>query len=169
MPRPDQVTIILGTRRDGGEVGDIDTEVIGYAYKPTPPGRVQVMLLEQTAHWFTMPDPTCPHRGISWLSPVIGEIQADKAATAHKLKFFENGATANTAVTLDANLSPDEFAEWVDLFEEGHKGALNAYKTLFLAGGADAKVIGADMVQMDFTNTQGHGEARASRRSSRES
>lgn len=161
VPRPDWVTIVLGNRREGGKVGDIDTEVIGYAYKPNGAGdRVQVMLPEHTAHWFTMPDPSCQWRGISWLNPVIAEVEADIATTAHKKAFLTNGATANMVVTLDANLSPDEFEEWTELFDEGHKGALNAYKTIYLAGGADAKVVGADMQQMDFVNTQGHGEAR---------
>ena len=63
-------------------------------------------------------------------------------------------------VTLDASMSPEEFDAWVDKFEEGHKGALNAYKTIFLAGGADAKVVGADLQQIEFKVTQAHGETR---------
>jgi len=35
-----------------------------------------------------------------------------------------------------------------------------AYRTLWLAGGADVKVIGADMKQLDFKVTQGAGETR---------
>lgn len=160
VARPDWVTIVLGSRREDGKVGDIDTEVIGYAYRNNGGGDIRVLLPEHVAHWFSMPDPACPYRGISWLNPVLTEISADNAATLHKKMFFENGATANTVVTMDSNLDPDEFEEWVELFEGDHKGVLNAYKRLYLAGGADAKVIGADMVQMDFTNTQGHGEAR---------
>src|SRR5205823_2138143 len=30
-------------------------------------------------------------RGMSWLTPVLREIQADTATTRHKQKFFENG------------------------------------------------------------------------------
>jgi hypothetical protein len=39
-------------------------------------------------------------------------------------------------------------------------GALNAYKTLYLGGGADVKVIGTDLKQIDFKVTQGAGETR---------
>jgi hypothetical protein len=39
-------------------------------------------------------------------------------------------------------------------------GVSNAYKTLFLAGGADVRVVGADLKQMDFKVTQGAGETR---------
>jgi hypothetical protein len=41
-----------------------------------------------------------------------------------------------------------------------HEGAGNAYQTMWLAGGADAKVVGADMRQLDFKITQGAGETR---------
>jgi hypothetical protein len=37
-----------------------------------------------------------------------------------------------------------------------------AYKTLYTGGGADVRVIGADMRQLDFAITQGHGETRVS-------
>jgi phage portal protein BeeE len=159
-PRPDWVTIVLGTRREDGKVGDIDTEVLGYAYKPNGHGEPQVMLPEHTAHYMPVPDPGLQWKGISWLQPVIGEIRGDNSAATYKRKFFDNGATANMVVTLDASITPEEFDAWVDKFEEGHKGALNAFKTIYLAGGADAKVVGANMQQIDFKSTQAHDEAR---------
>jgi hypothetical protein len=93
---------------------------------------------------------------------------------SHKRTFFDNGAKLGYVVTLDpeGKLNPDQFKEWVSTFKTGHEGALNAYKTLFLSAGADVKVVGADMKQIDFSNVQGHGEtricaaARGSRRSS---
>lgn len=160
IPRPDWVSVILGSRRPDGEAGDIDTEVLGYAYRTNGSGDPKILLPEQVAHFYTTPNPIFQWRGTSWLQTVLVEIMADKAATHHKLKFFENAATSNTVFTLDANLDPDEFNDWVDKFEDAHQGVKNAYKRIFLAGGADAKVIGADMVQMDFVNSQGHGEAR---------
>ena len=41
-----------------------------------------------------------------------------------------------------------------------HAGAANAYKTLYLAPGADVQVVGKDFQQMDFANTQGRDETR---------
>jgi hypothetical protein len=35
---------------------------------------------------------------MSWLTPVLREIQADQSMTTYKRKFFENGATPNLVV-----------------------------------------------------------------------
>ncbi len=164
--RPDWVTIVLGSP-DGADpgmrAGDIDAEVIGYGYQPGGPGsgRQPVALdVDDVVHFAPYPDPLYSFRGMSWITPVLREIMGDSAATSHKLKFFENGATANMIVTLDPDLSVDDFNKWVDIFEGDHAGVLNAYKTIYLGGGADTKVVGADMHQMDFKTVQGAGETR---------
>jgi phage portal protein BeeE len=97
---------------------------------------------------------------MSWLTPVITEIEGDSGATLHKRKFFENGATVNLVVTVDATVQREMFDYLREVFAKDHEGATNAYRTLFLGGGADAKVIGADFQQMDFKATQGAGETR---------
>jgi hypothetical protein len=97
---------------------------------------------------------------MSWLTPVIREIQADRAATQHKLKFFENAATPNLAVSLAKEVTADQFGEFVEQMDRSHNGTENAYKTLYTAGGADVTVIGADFKQLDFKATQGAGETR---------
>jgi hypothetical protein len=43
---------------------------------------------------------------------------------------------------------------------EASVGPANAYKTLYTGGGADVRVVGADMHQLDFRATQGAGETR---------
>lgn len=156
--RPDWVTIILG---DGA---GLDLEVVGYAYQPGGPGsgKEPVYLLpEQVAHFAPIPDPNARYRGMSWLTPVLDEITSDGAQTGHKQKFYEQGATPNLVVTLgDTNLTPEKFEVWVDKMEASHAGWENAYKTLYLAAGADAKVIGTDLREADFKVVQGHGETR---------
>jgi HK97 family phage portal protein len=157
--RPDWVTIVLGSRTGR----DIDTEIIGYGYRPggLNSDELEVFLPETVAHFAPIPDPLARFRGMSWLTPVLREIQADSAATTHKQKFFENGATPNLVVKMgDAVMNPEMFEKWVDKFEGQHAGALNAYKTLYLAAGGDATVIGSDMKQIDFKVTQGAGETR---------
>lgn len=160
VARPDWMTIVLGNPRPDGNVGDIDTEVAGYIYKPTGSGDSTPLLPEHVAHFKPLPDPIFHWRGMSWIQPILEETIADNAANVHKRMFFEHGATANTVVSFGAGITPDDFDQWVNKFEEGHEGVLNAYKRLYLAGGADAKVIGADMQQMDFKVVQSHGEAR---------
>jgi phage portal protein BeeE len=158
--RPDWVTIVTGSR-SGSE---IDAEVVGYLYKPGGPssGENPVSLLpEQVAHFAPLPDPVARFRGMSWLSPILEEILADMSATTHKKSFFDNGAKLGYVVTLGENVkNPDQFDRWVAKFRVGHEGEWNAYKTLFLASGADVKTVGADMKQVDFASVQGHGETR---------
>jgi hypothetical protein len=163
--RPDWVTIILGSEADADADGwDVDAEVLGYAYQPGGPnGRRQpeFYLPELVAHWAPIPDPLASYRGMSWLTPVVREIMGDQAATTHKLKFFEQGATPNVAVSMgDAVTDPEDFKRWMEAFDGQYKGVANAYKTMWLAAGAKAEVIGADMKQIDFKTTQGAGETR---------
>jgi hypothetical protein len=162
--RPDWVTILSGVREESETNGwDLGAEVLGYIYQPG--GRAsgkepRFLLPEVVAHFAPVPDPLAPWRGQSWLSPVLRDIKADTAATSHKLAFFEQAATPNLKVKADPTLTPEKFKEWVAVFRQGHEGAANAYKTLFLGGGADAEVIGANLRQMDFKQTQGAGETR---------
>ncbi len=169
LPRPDWVTMLFGSF-DGpdAELGDLDADLIGLLYHPGGrySGREPVTYLNandprvpnEFAHFAPIPDPLNPHVGMSWLTPIIREIMGDSAATSHKLKFFENGATPNMVVTVD--IDEDKFDRWVETFEQHHQGATNAYKTLYLMAGTTAEVVGKDLGQMDFKNTQGAGETR---------
>ncbi len=161
--RPDWVTMVVGSQSDPNVAAwDPQADVLGYIYEPGGPrsGRDPVRFdADEVAHFKPIPDPEAQFRGMSWLTPLVREIMADKAATDHKLAFFEKGATPNLVVKFAApNL--DEFKTWIDAFREGHEGAANAYKTIFLANGADATVVGADLRQLDFKMVQGAGETR---------
>jgi phage portal protein BeeE len=163
--RPDWVTILSEVPDVKDTNGwDLGAEVIGYLYQPggTAGGKDPIPLLpNRVAHFAPMPDPLAPWRGMSWISPVIREIEGDLAATTHKLKFFEGGATPNLLVKSDPMITPEKFKEWVKLFKEMHpEGLQGAYQRIFLGGGADATVIGANLRQVDFKQTQGAGETR---------
>ncbi|MEV0237574.1 phage portal protein [Nonomuraea sp. NPDC050786] len=161
--RPDWVTIIMGSDEDPDLFGDaIDGEVIAYAYHPH--GRTideaDIILPEDMAHFAPYPDPEFQVRGMSWLTPVLREIDGDQAATAHKSAFFKNGAMSTTVISLDPALDVDKVKRFRAMFEEQHKGVANAYRTMILGGGADARTLGADLRQLDFKATQGAGETR---------
>lgn len=119
-----------------------------------------VFAADEVAHFAPNPDPVATYRGASWLSPVIREVMADRAATDHKVAFFENAATPNLAVSLPREIDPDDFDLFVEKMDADHNGVENAYRTLYLGGGADVTVVGADMQQLDFKSTQGAGETR---------
>lgn len=159
--RPDCVTIVYGSTTGR----EIDLEVAGYIYEPKgdlsdADKEPLVLLPNEVAHFAPIPDPLARGRGMSWITPVIREILGDKAATGHKLKFFENGATPNLVVKFDKDVQQAAYDQWVDAIEEGHKGAAKAYKTMYLGGGADVTVVGGNMKQIDFKEVQGHGETR---------
>ena len=160
--RPDWVNIALGSNLDPDHPQFAeDAEVVGYMYKPNGRGvPARFYDVSEVAHYAPQPDPQAHYRGMSWLTPVIREVQGDTAASDHKLKFFENGATPNMLVTFDPSLTQEKVKAFKELMEDDHKGVANAYKTLYLGGGADATVIGKDMQQLDFSATQGKGETR---------
>lgn len=157
--RPDWVVVMAGSKRGSTD----ELELIGYVYQPGGPGSgldVETFLAEEVAHFAPYPDPAQKFIGMSWVIPVIREVMGDQAAATHKVKFFENGATPNLIISLDPTVSQNAFREWIEAFDEDHKGMLNAYRTMYLGGGAQAQVVGSQLRQMDFANTQGHGETR---------
>lgn len=168
--RPDWVDIVLAPRY-GPRGGVVGMKKVGYIYYEggknaqgglygEPAADPEVFLADEVAHFAPSPDPLANYRGMSWLTPVVREIQADSQATRHKQKWFENAATPNLAVSLPKELTPEQFQQFVDKMDAAHKGVENAYKTLYTGGGADVTVVGADMKQMDFKDTQGAGETR---------
>lgn len=157
--RPDWTTIVLG----GDSADDIDAEVVGYIYHPGglySGVQPTTLLARDTIHFAPIPDPLAVRRGMSWITPVLREIGADLAASNHKQAFFKSGATPNMIIKFDPATGEDAFNTWVKLFRENHEGAANAYKTLFLGGGADATVVGSNMQEIDFKKTTGQGESR---------
>lgn len=161
---PDWVSIVLGSQSDAADPAhQLDAEVVGYVYTPggIRSGSASSTLLPQdVAHWSPIPDPLASFRGMSWVTPAIREVQGDVAASTHKLKFFENGATPNLVVSGIPAASQEQFGEIVEMMESQHAGVANAYRTLYLAAGADASVVGADLKQIDFKATVGTGETR---------
>jgi len=159
--RPDWVECVMAERYDdrGRQVGWKRLGIL--YYEGGKAGQEPAVFLPgEYVHYAPYPDPLANWRGMSWLTPVVREIMADTQATKHKLKFFEHAATPNIAVSLPKELTPDQFAVFVDKMDAAHKGVENAYKTLYTGGGADVTVIGADMRQLDFKVTQGAGESR---------
>lgn len=161
--RPDWVTMVLGTNDPDVSAHDLDAEFLGIIYYPGGEysgNDPEYLLREQVCHFALYPDPEAHVRGMSWITPVVREIQSDSAATTHKERFFSNGATPNLIIKRPDAPDPQLFKQWRDLINEGHNGAANAYKTLFLTAGADAVVVGKDLQQLEFKATQGAGETR---------
>lgn len=161
--RPDWVTILVGSPNSDVSSWDPDAEVVGYFYQPGGPGsgdEPMVFDASEVAHFSMAPDPLFQYRGMSWLVPVLREMQADSAATSHKLSFFRNAATPNLAIGLPPTMNVEKAREWIALFEQEHRGVSNAYRSMYFGGGATAEIIGANFQQMDFRGLQSGFETR---------
>lgn len=162
LMRPEWTVVIMGSNEDADHPADAsDTEVLGYAFRPAGrPEMMRILLPEEVAHYAPIPDPTSHFVGMSWITPVLGEVLADDASEIHKRKFFQNAATPNLAIKFDPSVTVKQVKAFKRLIEEEHTGRFNAYKTLYLGGGADPQVIGKDFQQLAFAATQGKGESR---------
>lgn len=161
LVRPDWVEIVLAKRMYRGV--QVGWKQVGIMYYEggCGVGEGAPFLPGEYCHFVPgLPDPLATYRGMSWLTPLVREVQADKSASEHKVAFFENAASPNLAVSLPKEVTPDQFNRFVELMDDKHKGTANAYKTLYTGGGADVTVVGANMQQMDFSAVQGKGETR---------
>lgn len=158
--RPEYVTIILGSQTDATHPADApDCEVVGYLYTP-PSGDQRIYFPGEVAHFAPLPNPYYHFLGMSWITPCIRELQGDELMTEHKVRFLSNAATPNMVIKFDPQVTVDQVKAFKALVEKDHAGAWNAYKTLYLGGGADATVVGKDLQQLDFAASQGKGESR---------
>ena len=166
--RPDWAQLVIGTPEKDGNPFGVTARVVALSYLPRLSGTTSstasneelLLLPDEFVHYSPKPDPTARFRGMSWLTPIITEIMADKAATAHKLAYFENGAVPGLVVKGLTAQTKEKFDELVDMMEERHAGSSNAYRSLYLTAGADATVVGSDLAGLDYKVVQGGGETR---------
>jgi hypothetical protein len=158
--RPEFITIILGSETDAESPADApDCTVAGYLYTP-PSSRPTFYDPGSVAHYAPIPDPFYHFLGQSWITPVIKELEGDSLATEHKTRFYANAATPNMAIKFDASLDITRVKAFKELMEEEHRGAFNAWKTLFLGGGADVTTVGSSFRDMEYAAIQGKAESR---------
>ncbi len=159
--RPDWVTIVSEVVAD--PMGRPYRRVIGYYYEPPPTaneGDARLFLVDEVAHWSPIPDPWANFRGMSWLTPVLRDIDADNAMTLYKIKYLENAASPNLLVKYTQKLGQGTVERLQDRITARHGGVNNAFRTLILDEGADATVIGNTFEQMNFSTVQAAGENR---------
>lgn len=163
---PDKVSVILGSDAPASDPqAAADAHVIGYSYNPGRGADPVFLPLMDVAQWAPEPDPVCWWRGSSWVTSVVREIVADGQATDHLQKFFANSATPQMVFTLDKGLQPDAVQRFAQLINEQTEGTANAYRSLFLGGGADVTVVGSQLAQLDMKGVQGGIESRVAARS----
>lgn len=155
---PGYVKILTGSDGNDNPWGS-SAMPISYIYH-VPGKEPEMWGTDAVVHFSPFPDPDAQWRGMSWLTPVIEEILGDVAAAKHKTSFFKRGASPGLAVTHAQARNAEQLKEYADFFEEEFEGLGNAYRTLHMGAGADLKIIGANLKQLDFSVTQGKGESR---------
>jgi hypothetical protein len=145
----------------------VKSDVLGYVYMPGGTDNAEMWEIYpvdgsngKIAHWAPIPDPEAQYMGMTWLTPVLREIEADGLATTHKTAFYKNAATPNIAVSFKETVTEEQFKEFMKAIDRGHTGPQNAYKTLYLGGGADVTPLTIDFQALDFKKIQGAGETR---------
>ncbi len=161
--RPDWVDIVL----TAPPAQAVKSDVAGYIYKPggtENPDEWEIYPIDgsngKVAHWAPIPDPVMQYRGMTWLTPVLREIEADFLANRHKTAFYKNAATPNIAVSFKETVTNEQFKEFMKTINRSHTGPENAYKTMYLGGGADVTPLTIDFQALDFKKIQGAGETR---------
>lgn len=163
--RPDWVAVVYGSDQEPDEAAHaLDGELVGYIYQNgglfSDRGRPNVILPEAMAHWSPVPDPESAGVGMSWITPAIRDMQQDRLAGEHTIRFFENGATPNLVVKGIPAATREQFDELVEMMESKHAGVANAYKSLYLTAGADASIVGANLADLDLKSVHGAAETR---------
>jgi phage portal protein BeeE len=166
--RPDWVQIIgrprtMQNARQSRGNGQVGWEKLGYLY--TEGGSQSQnegvpFTVDEVAHFAPIPDPLAVFTGMSWLTPILREIQADHAMTRHQRKFFDRGATVNMIIKHTPGADQGAVKKWDEELNSKHGGVENAYKNLNLYPGADATVVGSNLKDIDFKNVRGGGETR---------
>lgn len=165
--RPDWMHIILGSNMaDDWEIAHApDARVVGYAFWPDRKYEARVFPASVVAHYAPIPDPLFRFRGMSWLTPILAEIDTDRQLTAHKAGFLERGATPSFAIRYPESVTQgvdgaERAKTIVEQFRAQHEGAANSWKALHLFGGADPVSIGSNLNDLDYRAVQGAGETR---------
>jgi len=134
--------------------------LVGYSVVNDQGNEIAFFLPSEVAHYRPLADPDHPFRGRSWLSTVIPDVSADGEMTTYKHAFLRNSATPNMVVKFDPGVSEEAYKKFKERLEARHQGANQAFKTLYLGSGADIKLVGANLEQLNFKAVQGAGETR---------
>lgn len=159
--RPDWTSIISELVRD--PITDTEIRrVVGYFYDPpVNEGRSpEFYPVAEVAHWSPIPDPEATFRGMSWLTPVLREVDADSSMTDYKRAYLTNAATPNLLIKYKERVGEGKLERLTEQLQARHGGVNNAFRTMILDEGADHAVLGNNFEQMSYVAVQAAGENR---------
>jgi phage portal protein BeeE len=163
--RPDWIdilSVVIPEGYDDRGAPKTHEEVLGYLYSNGGIGVGEPVFfdVEEVAHWAPIPDPLSRWRGMSWLTPVLREINADVAMTQHRQQFFDQAGTPNLVLKYQQKITPQTLNSIRERWQARYAGPTSAGATVVLDEGADLVVVGASFESMRFNDLQAAGEAR---------
>ena len=168
----DRVLVVTGQKFNRSNGDRYAYELLGYLALPHPQAQPDIdtpidpsqygtfYTPDEVAHHKALPDPGNPFVGRSWISTILSDSLADNELTGYKSMFIRNAATPNMAVMFPKEYQPEEIERFKELMDAKHAGVDKAFKTLYLGGGADVRMLGSNFEQLDMHRVQGGGETR---------
>lgn len=159
---PDCVTLVSQINVDPVSMTEV-RDLVGVIFEPPVTDGRQAAFYEigtEVVVWAPNPDPSANFRGMSWLTPVLREVDADVQMTDYQRAYLENAATPNMLVKYKERVSAKALEILRQRFDARHGGVNNAFRTLVLDEGADAMILGSNFKDMMFTAVQSAGENR---------
>ena len=160
--RPDWTTIVSELVPVAG--GGTYRRKVGYWWQPPAgvfgQGTGFLAPAAEVAHWAPIPDPQASFRGMSWLTPIMRDIQGDDGMAQFKIRYLQANATPNLVIKYAQKLQPGTVDALRERLNARYGGPNNAGKTLILDQGADLVAVGNSLNQIDFTNVSQVGTER---------
>jgi len=145
----EHVTIVSGSDRHPDDPALAwDARPVGVIYQP-PNMDPEVWPWDEVGAYIPESDPAARWRGMSWLRPAMEDVAADNGARRFLTRFFEASATPNSVVVFPPDVMRETVEAFRDVFLQRHEGVERAFRTAFLGGGADLKVVGSHLKDLD--------------------
>lgn len=149
---PEDVSIVVGSDTETADPASAwDARIVGYVYSPktTSAPATEVFFPGEVCHYRPEEDPDARFRGMSWLRPALEDIASDNGARRYVTKFFEHHATANLAIVFPPEVQLATVQAFKEAFDSKYEGVERAWRTMFIGGGADPRVLGSPLKDLD--------------------
>src|SRR5690606_13535282 len=116
---PDSVTVIFGSKMSTTNPRVMpDAEIIGYVYSPRESPEVEEYYLpEEMCHWAPLADPSLQSLGMTWLEPLMKDVDTDQSLQTHVIAYLRNGANPGTVLTFDPSVDEEKARRFLTQFQ----------------------------------------------------
>ena len=97
-----------------------------------------------------MPNPSNPYRGLSAVSSIMSDVDAEKFSSQYNKAFFQNSAEPSGIIQFDGVLNQQQYDRLKFQWQAQHQGVSNAHKIAILEGGASWSTTGISQRDMQF-------------------